>query len=234
VSLRLDWCSHEAARYACRAWHYSRSVPTPPHVRVGVWEHEQYIGCVLFSRGANRHLGRPFGLEPTEIAELARIALRAHEAPVSRIIAVAVRLLRRQCPGLRLVVSFADPEQGHIGTIYQAAGWTYLGTTEPSRVFVDARGRRWHPRMVSARGVKRVYGRPRAVPRIADCTRLDVPGKHRYALALDAETRERLAPLAQPYPRRGQGAESGTLATSQRGRIDSTCPLHHDAGGAHV
>jgi hypothetical protein len=31
VSLRLDWCSHEAARYACRAWHYSRSVPTPPH-----------------------------------------------------------------------------------------------------------------------------------------------------------------------------------------------------------
>src|SRR5262245_61554383 len=159
--LRLDWCSHEAATFACKAWHYSRSMPTPPLVKVGVWERGAFIGCVLFSRGANKSLGTPFGLASTEVCELSRVALRQHDAPVSRIVSVAVKLLRRHCPGLRLLVSFADPEHGHVGAVYQAMNWIYLGETEPSRVFVDGRGRRWHPRMVSASGVKRVYGAPR-------------------------------------------------------------------------
>ena len=46
--------------------------------------------------------------------------------------AIALRLLARHSPGLRLVVSYADPAQGHVGTIYQAAGWTYLGVTPPT------------------------------------------------------------------------------------------------------
>src|SRR5688500_6166428 len=115
--LRLDWCSHTAAMFACKAWHYSRSLPTPPLVRVGVWERGAFVGCVLFSRGANKHLGSAFGLGQTEVAELLRVALREPETPVSRIVSVAVRMLRRHCPGLRLVVSFADPEQGHVGAI---------------------------------------------------------------------------------------------------------------------
>lgn len=76
-----------------------------------------------------------------------RHAIRSNRAGDD--VAIAVRLLRRQCPGLRVIVSFADPAEGHVGAIYQAAGWVYLGQTEPSSVFVDGRGRRWHPRMVS-------------------------------------------------------------------------------------
>jgi hypothetical protein len=231
--LRLDWCSHSAATFACKAWHYSRSMPTPPLVKVGVWERGAFIGCVLFSRGANKDLGARYGLRQTEVAELSRVALREHEAPVSRIVSVAARMLCRHCPGLRVVFSFADPAQGHVGAIYQAMGWTYLGTTAPSRVFVDARGRRWHPRMVSATGVKRVYGAPRRVTRITDCTVSNAPGKHRYALPLDDEIRVRLMPLARPYPKRERSAESGTAATSRRGRCDATRSLHID-GGAHV
>ena len=50
--LKLDWCSHEAARWAVEHWHYSKSMPTPPVVKIGVWEDERFIGVVLFSRGA--------------------------------------------------------------------------------------------------------------------------------------------------------------------------------------
>jgi hypothetical protein len=145
---------------------------------------------------------------------------------VSRIVSVAVRLLRRRCPGLRLVLSFADPEQGHHGGIYQACGWLYLGATAPSRVFVDARGRRWHPRMVSASGVKRVYGERRRVARISDCAVLSTAAKHRYALPLDDELRERLAPMALPYPKRGREADSGRPVPTGRRGASPTRPLH--------
>jgi hypothetical protein len=61
--LQLDWCDHAAAKYAVEHWHYSRSLPTPPIVRCGVWEGGRFIGCVLFSRGASSHLLRPLRAE---------------------------------------------------------------------------------------------------------------------------------------------------------------------------
>ena len=231
-SLRLEWVSHQAATFACKAFHYSHSMPCPPTVRLGVFEDGMFIGAVVFARGANKSIGSPYGLQPIEVAELARVALREHETPVSRIISVAVKLLRRHCPGLRLIVSFADPEQGHHGGVYQAAGWSYLGETAASQIYVDPHGRRWHPRMVSTTGLKRVYGELRKVVRTADCRSETVAGKHRYALPLDDAMRERLARLARPYPKRGRMADSGRPAPTGRGGANPTRPLHDEA--AHV
>ena len=225
-NLHLGPASHEQARFACKAWHYSRSLPTPPLVKIGVWEDLQFQGVIIFSRGANRHLAQSFGLAQTECCELSRVALRrGHQTPVSRVVSIALRLLRQQCAGLKAVVSFADPEQQHHGGIYQSMGWVYLGQSAPSRVYIDRRGRRWHPRMVSADGSKRVYGERRRVVRIADCTAEPVAGKHRYAWSWDAEVRARLEARRQPYPKRESSAESGTRATSPRGRINSTDSL---------
>jgi hypothetical protein len=202
MSLRLDWCGHDAAKWACEHWHYAGVLPTPPYNRVGVWERDRYIGCVLFSRGATQNIGRPFGLALTEVAELTRVALADHATPVSRILAVAVRFLRRRSPGLRLLISYADPAHGHHGGIYQASGWFYLGQRNVSTEYVGPDGKRWHARMVSPTGRKKVYGRYRPVYRPDQCRAVACPGKHKYALPLDAAMRAQLAPLARPYPRR--------------------------------
>jgi hypothetical protein len=228
VTLRLAPCSHAAALASVRCWHYSKSLPCPPMCRYGVWENARFVGSVIFARGSNRHLGRPFGLRADEIGELARVSLGPHAAPTSRIVAVAVRLLRRQCPGLRLLVSFADVEQQHHGGIYQAMNWTYIGMTAPSRVFVDAAGRRWHPRMVSRSGAKRVYGELRRVVRVADCQVETVAGKHRYALPFDDEVRARVVAMALPYPKRGREADSGRPVPTGRRGASPTRPLQTD------
>ncbi len=206
--LRIDWCTHEAAKYAVEHWHYSRSLPPPPHVRVGVWECGAFIGLVLFSRGATPELLSPYGLSATEGCELVRVALTTHTTPVSRIVSIALKFLRRQCPGLRLVVSFADPSEGHHGGIYQAGGWVCAGMTAPSVEYIGPDGKRWHGRMVSPRGVKTVYGRVRRVLRPDQCTRVDKPGKHRYLMPLDDAMRAQVAPLAKPYPKRIPRAET--------------------------
>jgi len=214
--LRLAWCSHEAAKYAVEHWHYSRRMPAPPYARIGVWERGRFIGVVLFSRGANRDLLRPYGLSGVEGCELSRVALTEHEAPVSRIVTVAVRLLKAASPGLRLVVSFADPEQEHVGVIYQAMGWTYTGQTAPDRAWVNGQtGRRYHSRLVSENGsgYRRQFGILKPSVDSRGLLKVRTAGKHRYLWSLDAETRARIAPLAKPYPKRAGSIEADAPAT---------------------
>lgn len=219
ADLKLDWCSYAAAKYAVEHWHYSHSLPVPPLVRIGVWEVSRYIGCVLFSRGASTNLLRPYGLNVTEGCELTRVALNAHRAPVTRIIAVAIRLLKSANPKLRLIVSYADPMQQHIGAIYQAGNWIYTGTSAPDRAFIDNKGKKYHSRVIAENGsgYRRQFGVLRKCLPAAGMIKVITPGKHRYLMPLDDEIRQRIAHLAKPYPKRVGSADSGTAERHSAG-----------------
>lgn len=202
VDLRLDWCSHAAAKYAVEHWHYSKSMPTPPVLRIGVWEDGRYIGCILFSRGANKNLGSAYGLKTTEVCELTRVALAGHKAPVSRIVAIAIKMLTHKEQGLRLIVSFADANQEHIGTIYQAGNWIYAGRSNSTPKYVTPDGRVLHQRQVSKTGWKPQYGEMRKVPKSDNCEIIPQLDKYRYLYPLDDDMRRQIEPLRQPYPKR--------------------------------
>ena len=205
TELVVDWCSYAAAKYAVEHWHYSGSMPTPPVLKFGIWEDKEFIGCILFSRGSCLSLGSPYGLEQTQVCELTRIALRGHQSYVSQMLGLALRFLSDKEKGLRLAVSFADPNEGHVGAIYQATNWVYTGQSDDYDKFLDSSGRLWHPRQVSSTGVKRQYGECRRVPKISDCERVPQFGKHRYLYPLDKAMRRQIEPLAQPYPKRAGG-----------------------------
>lgn len=183
--LRLDWCSGKAARYACERWHYT--------------------GAILFGIGAGRSTdGRKYGLaRANEVAELVRVALKpGHAHSVTRCVSIAIRMLRRQSPNLRLLISFADPQQGHHGGIYQGGNWLYTGETDEDRSYI-IRGQPKHPKTIHSNGWKQNEDwLRRHVDPNARCVRL--PGKHRYLYPLDDEIRERVAPLAVPFPKRAK------------------------------
>jgi len=198
-------------------------------VRVGVWESERFIGCVLFSRGANNNIGKAFGLIATQVAELTRIALDKHVSPVSRIVRVALQFLRSQSPGLRLIVSYADPLQSHHGGVYQAGNWLYLGQSPSRTKFVSPEGKIMHGRMVTSSGLTKSYGSYVPCLRFDECQKITVPGKHKYALPLDAAMRDQIAPLAQPYPKRirAGSVDGDTLAVhAGEGGSIPTSALH--------
>ena len=111
VNLKIDWASHQAAEYACKNFHYSKCVPVGKLVKVGVWEDDKFIGVVLYGRGANKSLGEPFGLTQTQCVELVRVALTTHKTPVSRIMSIANKFLKKSNPNVRMIVSFADTER---------------------------------------------------------------------------------------------------------------------------
>lgn len=212
--LKVDWASHKAVVFSCTNWHYSKSVPVPPLVKIGAWEDGQFVGVIIFSRGASTNLYKPYGLQQIEGCELTRVALRNHKTPVSKIMRHAIAFLKKKCPGLKLIVSFADPAQGHHGGIYQAGNWLYAGKTAPSKQYFDSAGRQWHPRMIKAKGWTVVNGIKRKCLKPQDCIAVEVPGKYRYLFPLTKEMAAKIKPLAQPYPKREKQANVGTTDTA--------------------
>jgi hypothetical protein len=196
-ALKVDWCSHAAAKYACEKWHYSRTLPVGKIVKVGVWENGAFVGCVLFSRGANKDLGSPYGLTMTECCELVRVAMSSHWHPVTKCVALAIRWLKKTSPGVRLVVSFADPTEGHLGIIYQAGNWVYTGRCDGSFEYVF-NGKRLNKRAYT--GCQFGSGARSKLP--TGAKKVSIQGKHRYLMPLDPQMRAQIIPLAKPYPKR--------------------------------
>lgn len=235
MTLRLDFCSHEAAKHAVLRWHYSRVMPAAKLVRVGVWEEGRFVGAILYGSGANRHLSRPFGLKPTQACELVRVALApARKHPTSRCLAFSLKMLRRQSPGVQLVVSYADSKEGHLGIIYQATNWLYLGaSTQP---YLKVRGKIEHPRSLYdryGRGGQQIgWLREHVDP---NAERVEMPAKHKYVYVFSKRLRRKLEGEAQPYPKPDSTCgRSDTGDTSglppEEGGSTPTRPLHPSHG----
>lgn len=203
--LKIDWATHEAAKYACENWHYSKCIPVGKLVKVGAWENNRFIGCVIFGRGATPNLGRPYSLNQDECVELVRIALTKHQTHVSRIMALAIKFLKKSNPNLKLIVSFADQSQNHHGGIYQATNWIYNGTGESANFYL-INGKLTHPRSIGAKGLPQNLQGAKKIDQFAKA--VNVPGKHRYLMPLTEELKRKIQHLAKPYPKRVTKANS--------------------------
>lgn len=200
VDLKLDWCSHEAAKYACENWHYSKRMYVNKTVKIGVWEDNKFIGCIIYGTGC-QFIGSPYNLDVTEVCELVRVALASHKTPVSRILAISIKFLKNHCPDLKLIVSFSDTSQGHHGGIYQATNWIFVGSKEYHEY--EVLGKRVPPRTLHHR-----YGKGgQSIPWLRsnidpNAKKINNGIKHKYLFPLTPEMREKILPLSKPYPKR--------------------------------
>lgn len=208
-NLRIDWCTHKAANFACKNWHYSGVIPVGKLVKVGVWENEKFIGVVLYGRGANNNMLKPYNLTADQGCELVRIALTKHETPVSKIMAISIKFLKKINPNLKLIVSYADEDQQHHGGIYQATNWIYTGLKNAGTMgaFI-VNGKKMHPKSVHSKGVKQTIleVRKHLDPR---ATVFKTKGKHCYLMPLNDIIKTQIKSLAKPYPKRVTRATSG-------------------------
>ena len=230
--LKIDWCTHEAAKYAVENWHYSKRMPKSKLAKFGVWESGRFVGVVIFGVGATPEIAKPYGLKPTEVCELVRVALTKHQTPVSRIIAITLRTLKHSMPGLRVVVSFADTSQGHHGGIYQAGNWILTGSTEYHAY--EVRGELVHPRVCHLR-----YGKGgQSIPWLKanvdpNAKRVRNGIKHKYVMPLDDAMRKQIEPLKKPYPKRVRSVDSDTPADQAgKGGANPTRTLSQKRGDA--
>lgn len=194
VELHMDWVSHKAAKYACENWHYSGCTPKFKQLYIGVWEDKKFIGVVSFGRSSTPYLGNAYGLSTTECAELTRIALRSHKTPVSRIMSIALKMIKKQSIGMRLIVSLADPLHGHNGGIYQATNWIYVGRSSANTQYYF-RGK-WRNDSSLMRYLQKNPKERESLPK------RKVEGKYKYLMPLDKNMRKQIEKLSKPYPKK--------------------------------
>lgn len=224
--LRLDWAPHDAVVFACKHWHYSRSVPAGKSVKIGVWEDDVFKGVILFSRGANKSIASPYGLDQTKVCELTRVALKGHTAPVTQMIAIAIKMLKKQSPGLELIVSYADRDQGHEGKIYKAGNWIYEGLmNDGAMVAFRVHGKRMHPKSVHSKwgtGSQRLSWLRENIDPNAEL--IKGTGKHKYLYPLSDRMRKQLSTRGG-----GVGSDTSGYQSGKAGATPSSPHTDHDS-----
>lgn len=207
--ITIEKASKEAVRYACRYFHYAGHSPAGNVLGYSIFNDGIWCGVVTFGSGANNNIGQAYGLKQGEVCELTRVALNGKQTATSQVVSVCLKRLKKDAPLLRLVVSYADADMKHFGTIYQATNWLYVGTNmknvkDGSWII---HGERVHGRRISdyvrSHGGLKGMTRAQFIHKFYDPQAVEyvTKGKRKYLMPLDKRIRKQLLPLVKPYPK---------------------------------
>lgn len=207
--MRLTKASPKAVRYACLHFHYAKAVPVNTLGYNVYNDNNEWCGVVLFGSGANNYIGNEFKLKQGQVFELVRVALNGKQSCTSQCVSMALKALRRDCPLCRLVVSYADCDQNHLGTIYQATNWLYVGTMMQNKHDSSwlIHGKRYHGRIISDwvrnRGGLQGLTRLQFLQKYYDINAKPyiTKGKRKYLMPMDKAMRRQIEPMRKPYPK---------------------------------
>ena len=198
-----------AVNYACRRYHYAKTVPLAM-VSYSVFnDTNEWCGVIVYGLGAIPNIARPYFKWQGQVVELVRVALNGKQGQTSQVVGLSLKMLKKDAPLVDLVVSYADVDQEHLGVIYQATNWVYTGITQEGKGgYFIIHGKKRHGRSLNN------YGFIQSV----EWLRLNVDpnaevfttkGKHKYLMPLNRKMRKQIEPLRKPYPKRPkQGDDS--------------------------
>jgi len=199
--VKLEIATYKAMKYACLHFHYAKRVPAQPMIGYSVFENGEWCGCVIFNGGI-RNIEKPFNLQQGRAAELVRVALNGKQHKTSRVVSMAVRLFKKSNPLVKILVSYADTDEGHNGTLYQAMNWVFIGSLKTGDAYVDPKtGKQVHSRAHSPTGYRKQFGEIKRVPKTSELNRIAKGKKNKYIYPLYKADRKKYEKLSKPYPR---------------------------------
>lgn len=117
-----------------KKWHYSGKVVQNSQLHFGAFLDDALHGVMSFGPSLDKRKiqGLVRGTKWNEFIELNRMAFDDYlpRNSESRCIAIAMKLLRKNAPHIKWVVSFADGAQCGDGTIYRASGFVLIKINE--------------------------------------------------------------------------------------------------------
>lgn len=181
--------------------HYSHSINgVKSSYCFAIYESDVLVGAALFG-AMSTTAWKKFGTSEKDVVELRRLVLTENcpRNSESWFISRCLKWLR-QNTSIKTVVSYADPYHGHMGYVYQASNWEYIGVSGKDKGFVDVEtGKTYHSRALRTKYngdykpfVKKLREKLEKgilVPR-------DLPGKHTYVFNLRKKNLNKI-----PYPK---------------------------------
>ena len=179
--------------------HYLHSLPGGTQLAFGMFLGQRLMGALTIGCGPSQAFRLVEGAAPDDCGVLTRLWL-SDELPgnsESRVLGIVLRALRKDT-GLKFLISYADPSQGHLGTIYQASNWLYTGLSEATPLYDIGDGVARHSRSLShaygSHSVRHFARHGVEVKLVAQAR------KHRYVYFLDRSWQDRLRVPVLPYP----------------------------------
>jgi len=117
----------------------------------GVYYTGKLISVVIFAQPSYNTAINRHGLAASAVVELSRFVISDSyhtKNLASWALSRCIRLLRTRYREIALIISFADPHFGHIGTIYKASNWIFDGNTKPSYYYKDSYGGIIHKKVI--------------------------------------------------------------------------------------
>lgn len=186
----------KAISFACLNFHYAKCVPSVSHGYNIYNDENEWCGVIVFGVGANNNLAKTFGYLTGEVLELERVALNGKQEYTSQAVAMALKQLHKDNPLVKMVVSYSDHRQHHIGTIYQATNWIYLGKVLLTQEEYFYKGKWTHPRTLNHIKDKETRAEiKKTLPK------RKISNKFKYIFVFDKRLRKKYQKMALPYPK---------------------------------
>lgn len=192
--------SSREARTVITAHHYSQRVVNNSYLHLGVYRAGAFEGVMQFGYAlCPARAGKVVAdTVQGQYMELNRMWL-SDDAPrnsESRAISYAIKYIRRACPSVAWIQSFADERCGGLGVVYQASNFLYLGSHLTT--FYTLEGETYHGMLATRKDA------PRGLYLQANLNRAQkhVLRQFRYIYFIKSDWKKRLRLTILPYPKR--------------------------------
>ena len=132
--------------------HYTKSCALG-RISYGYFEDNELKGAIVFSQPAGKFVASGIWTKGSQRNTLEFIRMFLDDTvamPESQFISAVIKCLKKDMPEVKILVTYADSQAHHVGYIYQASNWIYIGTASDERkIFID--GQRVHRRMLNSK-----------------------------------------------------------------------------------
>lgn len=144
----VEKCDIDTVRKICKEKHYLHRVPSII-ASYGLYRGDLLLGIVTFGIPPSPQLMKICGEDyKKSVLELNRLWCY-DESPKnseSFLISQGIKMLKKDKPDIKILISFADTREGHLGYIYQASNWYFTGYSIPGGGSIVINGKEFHPK----------------------------------------------------------------------------------------
>ncbi len=201
--MKLEKASYKAIKYACINFHYAKRIPVVLDAYSVFNDKKEWCGVICYGSGAGNTVSKSFKMQQGKLCELVRVALNGKQESTSKAVSISLRLLKKNNPLIKLVYSYADIDQNHYGTIYQATNWIYLGQNKPYKGGFIINGKNVHTRSASQK-IKGFTLNIKNIQKHID-KKAEVfisQGKRKYVYVFDKTVFDEINKNSKPYPKK--------------------------------
>ena len=198
----------EARKYIA-SFHYSRTMPDSTRFVYAGYLGGKLAGIICYGMGCGK--GQYTSLFPNiengHYIELTRLwcADNMPKNTESKLISESLHMLP---PEIEVVLSFSDEGEGHIGTIYQATNWYYVGVNNGGKMLIKD-GIKKHPRLIGIyrdRHPELKDWSTEEIRKMLGYEYIESGRKHKYVFLRGPKSTKRknfnlIKHLIQPYPK---------------------------------